>query len=210
MLLAQNIRYLRKKQGWSQDQLAEKLGYKSYTTIQKWESGVSEPPLKKAHELADLFLVDIDDLTKKNLEINETTTQVPPGFLPMPEMDNVPLIGRIACGSPITAEENVEGIVSVPSNWRATFTLMCEGDSMEPRIHDGDLVAIRKQDAVEQGQIAAVRIDGEATLKHVYVYSDYIELRPENTAYESIIKIGADMNDVHIEGLAVGLCRGLN
>ena len=63
MVLADNIRYLRKKRGWSQDYLAERLGYKSYTTIQKWESGVSEPPLKKAHAIADLFGVDINDLT---------------------------------------------------------------------------------------------------------------------------------------------------
>lgn len=68
MALARNIRYLRKKQGWGQDTLAEKLGYKSYTTIQKWESGVSEPPLKVVHALADLFGVDIDDLAKIDLE----------------------------------------------------------------------------------------------------------------------------------------------
>lgn len=68
MALAQNIRYLRKKQGWGQDVLAEKLGYKSYTTIQKWESGVSEPPLKIVHVLADLFNVDINDLTGTDLE----------------------------------------------------------------------------------------------------------------------------------------------
>lgn len=68
MSLSHNIRYLRKKQGWGQDTLAEKLGYKSYTTIQKWESGVSEPPLKVVHELAELFNVDINDLTKCDLE----------------------------------------------------------------------------------------------------------------------------------------------
>lgn len=68
MALAKNIRYLRKKQGWSQDILADKLGYKSYTTIQKWESGVSEPPLKIVHVLADLFNVDINDLTGADLE----------------------------------------------------------------------------------------------------------------------------------------------
>ena len=68
---------------------------------------------------------------------------IPPGFEPMPEMDMVPLVGRIACGTPITAEQNVERIVCVPSKWRSTFTLTCKGDSMEPRIHDGDLVAIR-------------------------------------------------------------------
>lgn len=68
MALSHNIRYLRKKQGWGQDELAEKLGYKSYTTIQKWESGVSEPPLKVVHELAKLFHVDINDLTKSDIE----------------------------------------------------------------------------------------------------------------------------------------------
>ena len=135
---------------------------------------------------------------------------VPPGFTPMPNMKDVPLIGRIACGEPITAEENIEGIVSIPAAWHATFTLICEGDSMSPRIQNGDLVAIRKQETVENGQIAAVRIDGEATLKRVYVYADYIELRPENPAFESIIKIGESMNEVHIEGIAVGLCRGLD
>ncbi len=68
MALSRNIRYLRKKQGWGQDTLAEKLGYKSYTTIQKWESGVSEPPLKVVHELAKLFNVAINDLTNCDLE----------------------------------------------------------------------------------------------------------------------------------------------
>lgn len=68
MILPNNIRYLRKKRNWSQEHLAKLLGYKSFTTIQKWETGVSEPPLKKAHALADLFGVDIDILTKVDLE----------------------------------------------------------------------------------------------------------------------------------------------
>ena len=135
--------------------------------------------------------------------------QVPPGFSPMPQMDQVPLVGRVACGTPITAEQNIERMVSVPSDWRATFTLKCNGKSMEPRILDGDLVAIRKQPTVENGEVAAVRIGEEATLKHVYVYSNYIELRPENPEFESIIKIGDEMEDVVIEGKAVGLCRGI-
>lgn len=74
MTLARNIRYLRKKQGWSQDLLAEKLGYKSYTTIQKWESGVSEPPLKVVHALASLFNVDIQDLANCDLENSTAVT----------------------------------------------------------------------------------------------------------------------------------------
>ena len=134
---------------------------------------------------------------------------IPPGFEPMPEMDMVPLVGRIACGTPITAEQNVERIVCVPSKWHSTFTLTCKGDSMEPRIHDGDLVAIRKQPEVENGEIAAVRIGEEATLKHVYLHENFIELRPENPAFNSIILSREDMNDVVIEGKAVGLCRDI-
>lgn len=134
---------------------------------------------------------------------------IPPGFESMPEMDMVPLVGRIACGTPITAEQNVERIVCVPSKWRSTFTLTCKGDSMEPRIHDGDLVAIRKQPEVENGEIAAVRIGEEATLKHVYLHENFIELRPENPAFNSIILSREDMNDVVIEGKAVGLCRDI-
>lgn len=134
---------------------------------------------------------------------------IPPGFEPMPEMDMVPLVGRIACGTPITAEQNVERIVCAPSKWRSTFTLTCKGDSMEPRIHDGDLVAIRKQPEVENGEIAAVRIGEEATLKHVYLHENFIELRPENPAFNSIILSREDMNDVVIEGKAVGLCRDI-
>ena len=75
---------------------------------------------------------------------------------------------------------------------------------MEPRIHDGDLVAIRKQPEVENGEIAAVRINGEATLKHVYLHDSFIELRPENPAFNSIILSREDMNTVVIEGKAVG------
>lgn len=70
-IFSRNIRYLRKQKEWSQDYIAEKLGYKSYTTIQKWEMGTSEPPLKKLKELSDLFSVDIDDLTNKDIEYQQ-------------------------------------------------------------------------------------------------------------------------------------------
>lgn len=70
-ILSKNIRYLRKKNDWSQEYIAQKLGYKSYTTIQKWEMGTSEPPLKKLKELASLFNVDINDLANKDMETPE-------------------------------------------------------------------------------------------------------------------------------------------
>lgn len=155
----------------------------------------------KALQTTTAYLMGVD-------EAKEAST-IPPGFEPLPEMESVPLVGRIACGQPITAEENLEGYVSIPAAWHATFTLQCRGDSMEPRIKDGDLVAIRKDVQVENGQISAVRIGDEATLKHLYLHEDYIELRPENPTYSSIIRRKEEMNDVTIEGKAVGLCRDL-
>jgi repressor LexA len=130
---------------------------------------------------------------------------IPPGFMPMPKMKKVPLIGAIACGDPITALQNREGNVDVPEDVRCDFALKCHGDSMVGAgIHDGDVVYIHIQPDVENGEIAAVRIGDEATLKRVYLHTDYIELRPENPAFESIIRRKEDMNDVHIEGKAVG------
>lgn len=160
-------------------------------------------------DVSEAWLMGYDVPMKRGDSHKMSDDSVPPGFEPLPEMESVPLVGQIACGQPITAEENLEGYVSIPAEWHATFTLMCKGDSMEPTIHDGDLVAIRKDVEVENGEIAAVRIEDEATLKHVYLHSDYIELRPENPAYSSIIRRKEEMNDVTIEGKAVGLCRGL-
>ena len=123
----------------------------------------------------------------------------------MPKMRKVPLIGAIACGDPITAMQNREGEIDAPEDMRCDFALRCKGDSMiGAGIHDGDAVYINIQPEVENGEIAAVRIGDEATLKRVYIHQDYIELRPENPAYESIIRRKEEMNDVHIEGKAVG------
>lgn len=209
---ASTIKHLRTERGITQEQLAAMLKV-SRSTIGMYETGSREPDFETCEAIADIFNVDMDYLMgRSNVERKNPitpTTIIPPGFSPMPPMDQVPLVGRVACGTPITAEQNIERMVSVPSDWRATFTLKCKGKSMEPRILDGDLVAIRKQPTVENGEVAAVRIGEEATLKHVYVYSNYIELRPENPEFESIIKIGDEMEDVVIEGKAVGLCRGI-
>lgn len=95
--------------------------------------------------------------------------------------------------------------MDVPEDICCDFALRCHGDSMiNAGIYDGDVVYIKIQPEVETGEIAAVRIGDEATLKRVYLHSDYIELRPENPAYESIIRRKEEMNDVVIEGKAVG------
>ncbi len=138
------------------------------------------------------------------MQANPKDSPVPPGFIPMPEMVKVPLIGRIACGQPITAEENVEGLVDAPKNARCDFALRCEGDSMiDAGISEGDVVFIRSQPEVNNGQIAAVRIGDEATLKRVYWNGKVLQLLPENRSYPPLVFSGQELEQIHIEGLAV-------
>lgn len=211
---SERLKSLRQEKGWSQQRLADELKL-SKSSVNMYERGEREPGFETMETIADLFNVDMNylyghtDIKIADPIVRSKRPTIPPGFEPMPAMDVVPLVGRIACGTPIMAEENIEQMVCVPSRWHSTFTLTCKGDSMEPRIHDGDLVAIRKQPEVENGEIAAVRIGEEATLKHVYLHENFIELRPENPAFNSIILSRDDMNDVVIEGKAVGLCRDI-
>ena len=179
------------------------------------------PTLQKLKQLADGMGMTLSELFKTADDMPvalmaESEPEPAPApethasnLLPFPEMPLVPIIGRVACGQPITAEENVEGYTGLPADWHADFILICQGSSMEPKIMDGDAVAIRKVEEVHNGQIAAVRIGDEATLKKVYRYSDRLELRPINTDFEPIILWREDMNSAAIEGRAVGLCRGI-
>ncbi len=134
----------------------------------------------------------------------------PPGLDPLPEMAKVPLIGDIACGTPITAEQNVVDRIGVPAAWRADYALTCHGDSMAPKIQDGDIVCVRSQPMVENGEVAVVLIDGEATLKRFYRQDDTVTLMPENlSACAPMVYQGPAINELCIEGKAVGICRAV-
>jgi repressor LexA len=124
---------------------------------------------------------------------------------PLPKMKKVPLLGTIACGEPILAEENIEDFINMPVQVKGTFALRCKGDSMiNARIFDGDIVYIRQQPDVENGEIAAVLIDNEATLKRVYKYENRIELRPENPTFKVMNFENEELNNIRILGKAVG------
>ena len=134
-----------------------------------------------------------------------------PGINPIPKTYKRPRLGTIACGEPILAEENIEAYDDIPNSIKCDFTLICKGDSMvNARINDGDIVYIKQQSQVDNGEIAAVLIDNEATLKRVYIYEDKVVLQPENTKYPPFVYTKEDMNNIRILGKAVGFTSLLN
>lgn len=202
--LSEVMKKRRKELGLTLAQVADLVGV-TEATAQRWESGnIKSVRHDKITLLADALKVSPADLMGWEIK-----SSFPKNAQPMPEMRQIPRIGRIACGEPITAEENIEGYDETPAGWHADFSLLCVGDSMSPKIEDGDVVAIRCQPQVNNGEIAAVRIGDEATLKMVFIHQDYIELRPVNPTYPSIIRRLEEMEEIRIEGKAVGLCRDL-
>ena len=211
---AQRLREGLDLRGMKQIELATRSGISKYS-ISHYLKGDWEGKQDAVYELAralnvsEAWLMGYDvpaerSAPKVSVQLDKKPT-IPPGFMPLPKMRKVPLIGAIACGDPITAIQNREGDVNAPVDMRCDFALKCQGESMiGAGIHDGDVVYIRIQPEVENGEIAAVRIGEEATLKRVYLHNDYIELRPENPAFQSIIRRREEMNDVQIEGKAVG------
>lgn len=193
--------------------ISEKYGVKlTKSGLSQYVSGKVEPGqekltvLGKALDVSEVWLMGYD-VPQSRKPVTENR-DVPAGFEPLPEMTTIPLVGTIACGTPITAEENIEARIGIPAAWNADFALTCKGDSMAPRYLDGDVVCIRCQPEVENGQIAAVRIGEEATLKRFYQEGDTVTLVPVNPAYTPLVYRGAELNDIQIEGRVVGFCRG--
>lgn len=209
MYLAENIRYLRTKKGYSQDYLAEKLGYKSFTTIQKWESGISEPPVKKLKELSALLGVDMDDMNNKRLSLGETHDNSCKSGV------TINVLGRVAAGIPISAIEDIIDTEEITEELAKTgdfFGLKIKGDSMIPNICDGDIVIVKQQDDAESGDIVIANVNGdEATCKRLRKYKDGIELISNNPTYEPMEFSNKQISDkpVRIIGKVVELRRKL-
>lgn len=207
---AQRLREGMNLRGITQAELSAKSGV-SKSSITRYLQSAYEGKQGAVYALA--HALDVTEAWLMGYDVPSTpasSAPIPPGFEPLPEMVQVPLIGSIACGSPILAEGNIESYVGIPAAWRADFALTCHGDSMAPKICDGDIVCIRKQAMVEPGEIAAVRIGEEATLKHFYQSGEVVQLVAENAAVcPPMVYQGEQLREICIEGKAVGFCRGL-
>lgn len=211
MTIGERIRDLRTAAHMTQDELGARVGVQKQT-IYKYEAGLVVNlkrdvigKLAKALNVAPSYLMGFSDDAPMERNVQNRTVEIPDGFLPLPHTVKKPRLGVIACGEPIMAEENFDGYDDVPDYIKCDFTLKCEGDSMVgARINDGDIVYIRRQPDVENGQIAAVMEDGEKTLKRVYKYPNKVILQPENPKYPPIVYVGEELNTFRILGKAVG------
>ncbi|MCI5697951.1 MAG: helix-turn-helix domain-containing protein [Clostridiales bacterium] len=203
------LRMLRRDKGLSQTQLGNVLGL-STSTISMYENGNREPDFETLELIADYFNVDIGFILGKS----DTITRVKEQSFNISKFPNikpvrykkVPLLGEIACGEPIYANEERGAFVDCDEDIPADFCLKAHGDSMiGARIYDGDIVFVMKQSIVDNGEIAVVVIDDEATLKRLYFYPDeqMLSLRPENPAFEEIIYRGKELENVVILGKVI-------
>ena len=198
------LAYLRKREGLSQQELADKLGV-TRSRIGMYETAKREPDFESLEAIADFFNVNMDTLMGKSTP-TISPAPLPSNIVRLPvSRPTVPMVGQIACGTPILAEENIEGYVELPAHVRADYALTCKGDSMiNAGIRDGDVVYIRHQEEVENGQIAAVMVDeGEATLKRFYRDGSTVTLIAENPTVPPMVFSGEDINRLRVIGLAV-------
>ena len=202
---------LRISRNLSQEELGKELGI-SKGAVNNYEHSARQPKFEMLETIADFFNVDMDYLLGKS-DIPNRTLVSGCGMNPF-QYDNIlpittqrlPLLGEIACGEPIFADEDKETYIEVGTDIKADFCLKCKGDSMiGARILDGDIVFIKQQSTVENGEIAAVIIENEATLKRVYYYNEknLLILKPENATYEDIIFNGTELDQIKILGKAV-------
>ena len=201
---ADMLSYLRKRDGYSQTELADKLKI-SRSAIGMYESGKREPDFETLEALADTFNVNMDTLLGKADDIK--TPPLPSNLIPA-RFRQAPLVGEIACGTPILAEQNIIDYIDVPEHIQCDFALKCRGNSMiDLGVKDGDVVYIRSQPEVQNGQVAAVIVDGaesEATLKKFFRYDNHVMLIPANSEEAPFAFYGEEMSRVHVQGLAVG------
>ena len=204
MSFANNIRFLRRQRNISQEELAEMVGYKSFTTIQKWETGDSEPNMGVLRQLADIFHLSISELVETDLE-NKSSDRPLPSNIILPSAHKLPIMGTICAGDGVVCEDDYQGTFIVDTDVKADYCLKVHGDSMiGANIYDGDIVFISKSYDFVQDQIYAIeRLDhNEASLKRITQDGDTLILNPCNPEYHAMV---TDYEEVRIIGRCVGV-----
>lgn len=199
------LKELRKERKISQQKLADHLDV-ARSTVAMWEVGPNQPDSEMLLRIADYFDVTIDYLLGRSDD-----SEVLSGFYPV-KKKKFPVLGKVACGEPIFADEDRETWITASADIDADFCLVAQGDSMTgAHIEDGDIVFIKQMDVVENGYIAVVLIGDEATIKYI----DYrpetstLILTPANPAFRTQVYQGPDLETIRVIGMAVTLQKSL-
>lgn len=208
MTIGKRVKLARKKKGMTQEELANQLGYKSKSSVTHIENGRDIPramvsQLAKILDVTPSYLMGWED-EKPADPLTELTAQFD-NIKPV-QLKRFPMLGEIACGEPIWADEDHESHIMADMDIQADFCLRAKGDSMiNARIYDGDIVFIKEMPIVENGEIAAVIIDNEATLKRFYYdkENNYLQLIAENPLYKPLVYRNEQLDEIRVLGKAV-------
>ena len=201
-IFSNNLLRLMSERNKTRNEVSSETGIK-YATLCEWINRRKYPRIDKIQLLADYFHVKKSDLIEdKNGEECKDSFFDDPRILPI-KKKKIPLLGGVACGEPVFHEE-FESYVEVTTDIKADFALKAIGDSMiNIGIKDGYIVFIRQQPAVDNGEVAAVNIDGEFTLKRVYNYGNILVLRAENPDFPDMEYREGDADNIVVLGKAV-------
>ena len=210
-MFADRLKRLRKEHGYTQESLAAVIGVER-SSVGKYEgkSGVI-PSNDVLARIADLFGVSIDYLLERENrnQISPANQTFPPNILPV-HRRKIPILGNVAAGEPIFADEEHEEYVIDDDANDCDFALRIAGDSMEPLLHDGDIVYVRQQDDVNDGEIGILLLDDEAVIKHIYHIPDGVQVVSQNAAkYPPKTYTWPNYDTIRILGRAVAYRRNL-
>ncbi len=212
-VLGKKIKDARKALNLSQEEVATKLGYTDRSTIAKIEAGHSDLTQHKIEKFAEAlnvspaYLMGWENDPKGENKTTNTDVFQFTNIKPI-ATKKIPMLGEIACGKPIFANQEYDEYIEVGHGIKVDFALKAKGDSMiDACIKDGDIVFCKSQNIVNNGEIGVVIIDDEATLKRVYYYPDKqrLVLQPENKKYEPLVYVGEELETIRIIGKAVTL-----
>ena len=214
MTIGEMIRKYRESMGLSQREFALRCGL-SNVTISMYEKNGMNPKTGRPYNiefetylrLANAMGISVDQMFEA-LGDDASVNIVPANVKLVKSMDThqVPVIGSVAAGEPILADETYGVVIDAPM--KADYALVVEGDSMNPTYLSGDVIYIRKQPDIDHpGQVAVVLLDDSATVKHVYKQQEGLLLISDNPAYEPMLKLYRDYDIIRILGIVCGFTR---
>lgn len=187
------IKTRRKELGITLEDIGKYVGV-SKATVQRWETGsISNMRRDRIKKLSEILQLSTEVLLGETPDSQHTEKGA--------ALAKIPVLGMVAAGVPITAQEDIIGWEEVPAQWvknDTMFALKLKGDSMEPRMAAGDIVIVKKQSDISSGEIAIVMVDGEATCKKVVKHSDGLVLISNNLKYAPVFFTIKDMADKNV------------